>query len=568
MSHLPSTTAIARTLLLAGILLAVTVLAARSFVPAYALETDTIDYLETRTDNVAVYTTTDPELGEIMWSLTGDDADDLSIDSTTGVLTFNEQPNYEAPTGGAAGNANIYTVTVIAKDPTDTDTDQSRRMVEVTINVMNANEDGDIELSTLQPLEDVPFTATLTDTDGGITATTTWHWERRNKDDGPDDWSTATTTTNVPDPITTEVAILTTMYTPVAEDIDHFLRVTASYTDAQGPNKSVDEISANFTLKNLVNDNPVFHDEEGAAVTELTRSVAEDASEGDAVGAPVEAYDDDGDTLTYELEDGDDQNELFTIDRGTGQIRVGADVTLDRETAPNSFEITVSAYDPTRAQAAEVTVTITETDVPEAPSIDSGPSRLSLNEITDASQSTTITVDGIVDVSPTPLVDGRLKIGDYTGSDDDDQANSAIASPLTWTLKGNDSGDFEVCENNSTTECDSPTGPNVDLLFLEIPDYEAKRDSNRNNEFLVTLVATDSVGTSAEHAVVVTVGNINEDGNISFSHVTPEIDSPITATLTDPDGNPRSQSWQWLNNATEIQGATSHSYRPTGQRPR
>ena len=36
MSHLPSTTAIARTLLLAGILLAVTVLAARSFFPAFA----------------------------------------------------------------------------------------------------------------------------------------------------------------------------------------------------------------------------------------------------------------------------------------------------------------------------------------------------------------------------------------------------------------------------------------------------------------------------------------------------------------------------------------------------
>ena len=40
MSHLPSTTAIARTLLLAGILLAVTVLAARTFLPAFAQEAE------------------------------------------------------------------------------------------------------------------------------------------------------------------------------------------------------------------------------------------------------------------------------------------------------------------------------------------------------------------------------------------------------------------------------------------------------------------------------------------------------------------------------------------------
>ncbi len=564
MSHLPSTTAIARTLLLAGILLAVFLLMSRSFVPAFALETDTIDYLETRTDNVAVYTTTDPEMGEITWSLTSGDTDDLSIDSATGVLTFKEQPDFEAPTGGSGNDSTIYSVTAIAKDPTDTESDQSRRTVVVTVNLMNANEDGDIQLSTLQPLEDVPFTATLTDIDGGITATTTWHWERRNKDDGPDDWSTATTTTHVPNPITNEVASLPTTYTPVAEDIDHFLRVTASYTDAQGPDKSIKEVSANFVLKNLLNDDPVFQDDEGEPVTELTRSVAEDASEGAAVGAPVEAYDDDGDTLTYELDDGDAQNELFTIDRGTGQIRVGADVTLDRESTPDSFTVTVSAYDPSRRQAATVTVTITETDVPEAPSIDSGPSRLSLNEITEAQRRTMITRDGVVDNSETLLVDGRLKIGDYTGSDDDDRANPNITSPLTWTLKGNDGADFIVCQNNSTTACDSPTGLEVDLLFLELPDYEAKRDSNTNNEFHVTLVATDSAGTAAEHAVVVTVGNIDEGGTISFSHVTPEIDSAITASIADPDGRVTGQSWQWYRNnqTTEILGATSNSYTP------
>ena len=65
-----STTAIARTLLLAGILLAVTVLATRSFFPAFAQEEpDMIKFEENSTDSVLVYTATDPEGEDIVWSL-------------------------------------------------------------------------------------------------------------------------------------------------------------------------------------------------------------------------------------------------------------------------------------------------------------------------------------------------------------------------------------------------------------------------------------------------------------------------------------------------------------------
>ena len=89
-----STTAIARTLLLAGILVAVTVLAARTFLPAFAQ--DEVYYEENSTDTVAVYTASDPEEEDITWSLTGVDAGEFSIDG--GVLTFKDgPPDYEAP---------------------------------------------------------------------------------------------------------------------------------------------------------------------------------------------------------------------------------------------------------------------------------------------------------------------------------------------------------------------------------------------------------------------------------------------------------------------------------------
>ena len=157
-----STTAIARTLLLAGILLAVTVLAARSFFPAFAQ--DEVDFEENSTDTVAVYTASDPEEEDISWSLLGNvDAGDFSIDG--GVLTFkNGPPDYED--AARYGADNTYNVTVVAEagsGGTDTDTEQM-----VIVNVLNVEETGIIDLRTLQPKVGTQISPTLTDGDGRI----------------------------------------------------------------------------------------------------------------------------------------------------------------------------------------------------------------------------------------------------------------------------------------------------------------------------------------------------------------------------------------------------------------
>ena len=57
----------------------------------------TRDYAENGTDPVATYTATNPENGEIAWSLSGDDSENFSINS--GILAFNAPPDYEAPAG-------------------------------------------------------------------------------------------------------------------------------------------------------------------------------------------------------------------------------------------------------------------------------------------------------------------------------------------------------------------------------------------------------------------------------------------------------------------------------------
>ena len=59
-------------------------------------------------------------------------------------LTFKEVPNYEAP--GDANQDNSYKVTVVA-----TDDEGLTGEVEVTVDVMNIGEAGEIILSSIQP---------------------------------------------------------------------------------------------------------------------------------------------------------------------------------------------------------------------------------------------------------------------------------------------------------------------------------------------------------------------------------------------------------------------------------
>ena len=85
------------------------------------------------TAGVTTVTATDIDLQPLAFSLAGVDAGQFSIDSVTGVLTFNPAPNFEAP--GDAGSDNVYNVTVVVSDGAGgTDTQA------LTITVVDAND--------------------------------------------------------------------------------------------------------------------------------------------------------------------------------------------------------------------------------------------------------------------------------------------------------------------------------------------------------------------------------------------------------------------------------------------
>ena len=162
------------------------------------------EFLENSALTVAVYDARDPEGETVVWSLSGDDDDVFDI--TGGALSFLKSPDFEA--------LNEYSVTVNASDGGLTSS------LNVTVTIINEDEDGSIGLSSQQPQTGTPLTATLEDPDGNL-AGDTWVWESSTSSS----WSAISGATS-------------RSYTPVDGDVDSFLRVTASYTDGHGSGKS------------------------------------------------------------------------------------------------------------------------------------------------------------------------------------------------------------------------------------------------------------------------------------------------------------------------------------------
>ena len=100
----------------------------------------------------------------------------------------------------------------------------------------------------------------------GIVSGPTWKWEISS--DGSSNWAAITGGT-------------TASYTPVAQDVGKFLRVTASYSDGEGINKTAQAAAPNAVQDvPATNAAPEFPSSENG-----TRTVAENTGAGENVGA-------------------------------------------------------------------------------------------------------------------------------------------------------------------------------------------------------------------------------------------------------------------------------------------
>ena len=141
------------------------------------------------------------------------------------------------------------------------------------------------------------------------------------------------------------------------------------------------------------------------------------------------------------------------------------------------------------------------------------------------------------------------------------------AATNEWSLEGEDKDQFQLIGNVGRT-----------LVFRNQPDYETPADANGDNVYKVTIVTLDGHGGRGEFDVCIAVMNINEEGKITLRDedgnelVQPYAHGPITADLTDPDGDVSVSSWQWARSKddppqsgdpSDIAGATSATYTPT-----
>ena len=489
------------------------------------------------------------------WQLEGDDAGafDLSGRFEPRYLQFKEAPDYENPAD--LNNDNVYEVTLVATDTDPLGTGAGIGRVNVWLIVTNVEEPGKVVFTAGETAYlDQMLVAEVRDPDdhGGDLGEpyqgvliVNWQWSRAGTD------AAGTEFENI-------VGETTNTYTPRGMDRGFYLRATATYTDPlsapDDPTKAPDEristtsVPPSLRSEMATTDNavrvapgpesaPTF-DETGT----VTRRVAENTLPGGNVGAPVAAMAANTDeTLAYTLEGSDAQ--YFNID-DIGQITVGGDAgegeggtdpefDYDDPAKPNMFSVTVKV-EVTGGEAnqnAQVDVNIIVTNVNESP------------KITDA--------DGEVVAPPVavsyPEIDAdgapnTAVVATYVGTDPE-------GATISWDLRGADAALFTILGGV--------------LQFRAAPDYENPKDVDGNDEdttgedtvtptadagentysVVVRAIASRFAGDTGpaetvDTLVVVTVTDVDEAGEVVISWLQPEANTPITASLTDPDGPP------------------------------
>ena len=448
---------------------------------------------------VVEFTAVDPDPDnsntDITWSLSGEDASDFTI--VGGALTFKASPNYEMP--GDADKDNVYKVTVSA-----TDADRNRGEKAVEVKVANMDEPGTVTLSAVQPRVGVALTASLTDIDGGVSSVT-WQWY-----DGA--INTNDLTQNAIENATSDT------YTPTSEDEGDRLTATASYTDAQGPEKTANFAYTIEVAADTRNKAPKFaadqDDDTEGDQAEAKRTIPENSAADTPLngGGPVIATDSNtGDILTYTL--GGRDASSFNID-SSGQITVGAGTKLDYETK-DTYMVTVIATDSFDvSDSVEVIITVT--------AVNEGPD-----------------ITGIAEAEYPE--NGEDAVATFTAVDPENKG------AVVWSLK-----DDVTTDDDDDFEIDKADGV---LTFKESPNYEMPMGGGADgtaNTYTVTVVATDADGVTSEKTVTVEVTNVDEAGKVTLDAVAPYPSVPLTATHSDLDGAlGGTQEWQWSRSRSE-----------------
>ena len=418
----------------------------------------TASFAENATGTAYTATASDADAGSTLtYILGGADAALFDVDSATGVVTFKNAPDFEAPAD--AGGDNVYNITVAASDGTHTSVAQA-----VAITVTNVNDNTPVITSAgtasfAENATGTAYTATASDADAGSTLT----YILGGADAALFDVDSATgvvTFKNAPD-----------FEAPADAGGDNVYNITVAASD--GTHTSVAQAVA-ITVTNVNDNTPVITSAGTASFAENATGTAYAATASDA---------DAGSTLTYIL--GGADAALFDVDSATGVVtfKNAPDFEAPADAGgDNVYNITVAASDGTHTSVA---------------------------------QAVAITVTNVNDNTPVITSAGTASFAENaTGTAYAATASDADAgSTLTYILGGADAALFDV---------DSATGV---VTFKNAPDFEAPADAGGDNVYNITVAASDGTHTSVAQAVAITVTNVNDN--------TPVITSAGTASFAE-----------------------------------
>ena len=361
-------------------------------------------------------TAVDPEGGSVSYTLTGTNAGLFDVDASSGQIKTKASLDYES--------ASEYTVTFTASDAAS-----NTASVDVTITVKDD--------STEAPGRPAKPDVTPNPGNGHKALKVTWvapdntgpdiasYVVQYRVDGSNDDWTD----------VTIVGSGVETILSGLEPSTEYEVQVRAVNDEGQG--LWSESGTAETQAPPPPNSRPAFDED---VVTAL--AVAENTAAETDLGAPITASDPDSeDSLSYSLS-GDDSS-LFSVGVSTGQISIGAGTTLDYESPADSdenniYSVTLQVTDGRDAQGntdttvdATVDVSITVTNVNEAPEFESSEVGLEIDENTPANANV-----------GTPV-----------------KASDPESDDLEYTLSGVDSDLFSIDESSGQISVGSSTIP-------------------------------------------------------------------------------------------------------------
>ncbi len=195
-------------------------------------------------------TAEDADGDTLTYALTGADAASFDFNVATGQLTVKDALDYETRSG--------YSVTVTVTDSKNAAGEADDTVddtIAVTVSVSNVDEPGVVSLGMASAAPEVgsAVKAALLDPDGGVSALS-WSWARS---------ADGTTWTDIDGAIAGS-------YTPTEDDVGHYLRAVASYTDPESPGKTAQNTTANTVALPPIGGTSEFYGSSQGTTTTVT----------------------------------------------------------------------------------------------------------------------------------------------------------------------------------------------------------------------------------------------------------------------------------------------------------